>query len=59
MNFHERIFMKKTRNTISFEISEEQEVMKAFLIGKGCNLSAHFRNYLIQLYDREKNKEVA
>jgi len=60
MNFQKGFnFMKKQRNTIQLELSEEQETMKQFLIGKGYNISQTFRNYLIELYDKEIKKEVA
>lgn len=51
--------MSKQRKSIYVPISEEMEEKKLYLIDKGYNLSCLVRNYVRELYDLEKNKEVA
>lgn len=47
------------RKSIYVPISDELEEKKTYLQDKGYNLSCHIRNYVNELYDLEKNKEVA
>lgn len=47
------------RNTVYVELSNELQEKKLYLMNKGYNLSAHIRNLVRNLYDLEKNKEVA
>lgn len=51
--------MSNVRKSIYVPISEDIEEKKLYLISKGFNISTLVRNYVSQLYDLEKNKEVA
>ena len=47
-----------SKKYIQFRLNKEQEDMKQYLIDNGINLSVKFRDFLIQLYEFEKEKEL-
>lgn len=47
-----------SKKYIQFRLNKEQEEMKQYLIDNGINLSVKFRDFLIQLYEFEKEKEL-
>lgn len=47
-----------TRKILQARLTDEQEEMKQYLLGKGIKLSKLLREFLVQLYGIEKNKEA-
>ncbi len=47
------------RVTLYAELNEEQAKMKSYLVQKGYSISTLLRNFLLDFYLKEKNKEVA
>ena len=47
-----------TRKILQARLTDEQEEMKQYLLSKGIKLSKLLREFLVQLYGIEKNKEA-
>ena len=47
-----------TRKILQARLTDEQEEMKQYLLSKGVKLSTLLREFLVQLYGIEKNKEA-
>lgn len=48
-----------SKNLLQVRLTDEQEEMKQYLLSKGCKISKRIREFLIQLYGFEKNRESA
>lgn len=59
MIFHENrnVTMKKSRNPLQVELTNEQAEMKQYLKDKGYNLSFYVRKLIVNLYEQEKKKD--
>lgn len=49
--------MKKSRNPLQVELTNEQAEMKQYLKDKGYNLSFYVRKLIVNLYEQEKKKD--
>lgn len=47
-----------SRNTLQVRLSDELQAMREYLDDKGVKVTARVREFIIQLYGLEKNKEA-
>lgn len=48
-----------SKNLLQVRLTDELEEMKQYLIKRGCKISHKVREFIVQLYGFEKNREAA